>query len=477
MVAATLLWVASIMSGCGGGGSAPAEISGKVIDGYLVNATVFLDKNGNYHLDEGEPSAITDQNGDYTLRVDPSDVGKYPIVVLAIKGQTLDNDTGLALQNSYVLSLPATAVNETVGSNFVTPMSTHVRELLETGKYSSMQQAEDHLRTQLGLPQGTDVMGDYVLSQNSLMHTAAQNVAKLMGRQASWLFSSSTANIDVNRYRAMIGTIFGNLPTVKHATTHELSALTSTISSNLTGIQPGLAFRNMSASFRPAPAQVFIDFEASTAKANFEETSQGNSSVTTYGGRGNSGGISTDWYTRLNYKGRSFDFSQINRSITVSSFYKIANYAPIGYQMGLTFGEVYLVPASSELDYVNKAFVNFGSINQAGSLKDQIFGGSLAAPGSFPGFSHDYPPGMFKPGFWYELKVTFTNLGQNIGYHIIVNEYDAGGFNFIQNIVDLNMTTIDSFGLTNDTTVFAGFAFSNVKVVDDFSISVTTAVP
>jgi len=146
--------------------------------------------------------------------------------------------------------------------------------------------------------------------------------------------------------------------------------------------------------------------------------------------------------------------------------------------MGRTYGEVYLVPSASELGgNINKAFVSFKSnSSSAGILTDNIFGGSLAAAGgSFPGFSQNYLPGTFKPGFWYELKVIFTNLGSMIRYEILINEYDAAGLNFIQNVVHTTETTTDAFGLTKDTEVFAGFAFqvSGAKAADDFAISAT----
>jgi hypothetical protein len=220
-----------------------------------------------------------------------------------------------------------------------------------------------------------------------------------------------------------------------------------------------------------------VNFEDSAiANAYFEGLNQGFYFINPSGGRGNSGAMSTNWYTSQNYKGKSFDFSKVNTSITVSSFFNLSFNDPLSYQMGRTYGEVYLVPSSSELgNNINKAFVKFGSIYPSGGhLKDNIFGGSLAAPGgTFPGFSQDYLPGTFKSGFWYELKVTFTNLGAMIRYDIMINEYDAGGLNFIKNIVHSTETTVDSVGLTNDTTVFAGFAFevSGTKAADDFSIS------
>lgn len=93
LVTIAAVLIVGLIAGCGGGGSSPAtttSVSGKVADGYLVGATVFLDKDGNYQLDVGEPSTTTDANGAYTLNVDPADVGKYPLLAIAIKGQTIE---------------------------------------------------------------------------------------------------------------------------------------------------------------------------------------------------------------------------------------------------------------------------------------------------------------------------------------------------------------------------------------------------
>ncbi len=248
---------AGFVAGCGGGGSTTptASVAGKVADGYLVGATVFMDKNGNYQVDQGEPSATTDQNGAYTLtNVDAADVGKYPIVAIATQGKTTDMDTGLAVSQSYVLSMPATAVSGTVSSsNFISPMSSQLREMMETGKYATMQQAMSDLRTKLGMPAGTDMMTDYVASKNTAMHAAAQNMASLMGSQMSQVLSTSgtSTTVDVNRYRGMMGTIFSNISSITGPNAPSaMSSLMSSMTTNLTNITVGQPFRNMSTAFR-----------------------------------------------------------------------------------------------------------------------------------------------------------------------------------------------------------------------------------
>ncbi|MDD2736399.1 MAG: hypothetical protein PHF56_20900 [Desulfuromonadaceae bacterium] len=261
LLAILTIMAAGIIAGCGGGGtSTPASspttsITGKVADGYLVGATVFLDKNGNYLMDSGESSATTDQNGAYTLTMDPADVGKYPIVAIATKGVTIDKDTGTAVTNSYMLSMPALAVSGSANSNFISPMSSQLREMMATGKYATMQDAMDALLTQLGMP-GIDMLSDYMVANNVAMHTAAQNMASLMGSQMPQVFhtTGSTATVDVNRYREMMGTIFSNMSSIKGqnaqtAMTNLMGEMTVLLT-NMPMMNSGQSFQNMSTAFR-----------------------------------------------------------------------------------------------------------------------------------------------------------------------------------------------------------------------------------
>jgi len=65
------------LAACGGGGTStvaappgPPATTGFVIDGYVRNATVFRDANGNRQLDGGETSTTTDASGRFTLAGD-----------------------------------------------------------------------------------------------------------------------------------------------------------------------------------------------------------------------------------------------------------------------------------------------------------------------------------------------------------------------------------------------------------------------
>lgn len=248
------LFAAGMLAGCGGGSSSTdtAKVAGKVADGYLQYATVFMDKNGNYLPDAGEPSIQTDENGAYTLTVDPADVGKYPIVAMAVKDVTIDKDTGLKVANSYLMSLPKESVSGTVSSNFISPLTTQIREMLETGNYT-MDQAMDQLRDRLHMEPGSDVMGDYIAGQNQSMHSTAQNMATIMGGQMGQVFTTSgtTTTVNVNRYRGMMGAMFSNMSSVRAANTNqEMTQLMTQMSSTLDTIGLVQPFHNMSSYYR-----------------------------------------------------------------------------------------------------------------------------------------------------------------------------------------------------------------------------------
>lgn len=212
-----------LIAGCGGDSNTPAAssaVSGKVADGYLVDATVFLDKNSNYQLDAGEPSTTTDANGAYTLNLDPADVGKYPIIAMAIKDRTIDKDTNQAVSNSYILCMPGIAVSGTVSSNFISPMSTLIREKIDANPGMTLNDAMIQLRNQMNLPSGMNMMADYVAASQSevnaaqyqTMHTIARQMAVMMAGQATSVMNGSAVN--QNRFRSMMGIINSNMSAI-----------------------------------------------------------------------------------------------------------------------------------------------------------------------------------------------------------------------------------------------------------------------
>ncbi|MET4733448.1 hypothetical protein ABIE64_002175 [Thalassospira sp. MBR-102] len=90
-------------SAAAAGGSALKVLTGTAIDGYLQNATVFLDANGNGQLDNGEASTTTDANGKYSLST--NDTGNIVVV-----GGT-NTDTGLANNFTIVVDSSASVIS------------------------------------------------------------------------------------------------------------------------------------------------------------------------------------------------------------------------------------------------------------------------------------------------------------------------------------------------------------------------------
>ena len=162
--------------------SSPAETtkySVTAIDGYLRNARIWLDLNGNYVLDDGEPNAISGEGGVADLDVTNVDnPEQYPVVVQAISGQTIDEDEpDVTVSDDYMMSAPP-------GEKDVTPLSTLVHVLIdqnttdsddaaaiEAAKQAAIQQVAD----QLGLDED-EILGDFVESGVDAAAYAAENL-------------------------------------------------------------------------------------------------------------------------------------------------------------------------------------------------------------------------------------------------------------------------------------------------------------
>lgn len=120
--------VAATLSACGGGGggTARASLSGVAVDGYLSNATVFLDLNRDGLLTASEPSTTTDANGRYTLDYTSvsGSVSGLPIVITG----GIDTDTGYAFTGR--LSAP---VDLAANAQVVSPLTTLVDAMVSQG--------------------------------------------------------------------------------------------------------------------------------------------------------------------------------------------------------------------------------------------------------------------------------------------------------------------------------------------------------
>jgi len=257
---ATLILMAAIIAGCSGGSdssSPTVAISGKVADGYLSGAEVFLDKNGNYQWDGVEPRTTTDANGSYSMTVSAADAATYPMLSRAIGGTTIDRDTNTAVTNSYVMSAPAGH------TSFISPITTLIREKMAANPSMSLTDATTQIRNQMNLPSGIDMMADYVAgSQTGLnattyqsMHTIARQMVDLIAGQSGQIMNGSSVHVD--RYRSMMATLNTNMSGITANAGNGLgmnstfmTAMMTTLQSQLGVIPTTGGFMNYSAMFR-----------------------------------------------------------------------------------------------------------------------------------------------------------------------------------------------------------------------------------
>ena len=245
----------ALINGCGGGSSSSPSItvSGKVADGYLRGAEVFLDMNNNYQWDAGEPKTTSGAGGVYSMVVSASDAAKYPVMVRVVAGTTIDEDNmNTVVANGYVMSAPAGV------AGFISPMSTLIREKMIANPAMTLKDAVTQLRNQMNLSADIDMMADYVagslsgtnMGQYQAMHANAQKMADLMAGQAALVMNGSGVN--QNRYRSMMGTINSNMPAIAANGMNStfVTNMMSQLQTQLGAIAINAVFTNYSGMFR-----------------------------------------------------------------------------------------------------------------------------------------------------------------------------------------------------------------------------------
>ncbi|WP_417565983.1 hypothetical protein [Marinobacter sp.] len=181
--------------------SDPAPYTGKVIDGYLKNARVWLDMDGDSQftagplvieldngetvtLDSGEPTAMSGPGGRFSLdvseltlepaigpNIDPRD---YPLYAVALPGKTLEETRNgdAPVASAYLMSAPP-------GVRNVTPLTTLAR-------YRGLVGLGSFLATPAGAAASLgdlNLVRDYILAQDDRSHAYARTLAKFMASQ------------------------------------------------------------------------------------------------------------------------------------------------------------------------------------------------------------------------------------------------------------------------------------------------------
>ncbi|MFL2529121.1 MAG: carboxypeptidase-like regulatory domain-containing protein [Candidatus Azotimanducaceae bacterium] len=198
-ISALLLSIVFLTS-CGGGGGGGAEnsatspdlsspttpqtndttISGRVIDGYLANAKVCIDKNDNLLCDADEDSAFTDANGAYTLSVN-YDPAPYTLIAEAIPGETEDLDRG-EVTKAYTLAAPAFVKEGQTENNITVYTTVAAINLYESPSLPRTHDTLNAIEAVIELTTGlVDPMGvDYIAENDAGAQKAAENFVTIL---------------------------------------------------------------------------------------------------------------------------------------------------------------------------------------------------------------------------------------------------------------------------------------------------------
>ncbi|WP_186110844.1 hypothetical protein [Burkholderia gladioli] len=164
----------------GGGTSATqptGAISGKAMDGYLAGATVCLDLNNNGICDAGEPTAVTDATGQFSVPYSGDATGKALLVQVTSATKDLSRPAGFQFPAAFTLS----QVVQSAGAQVVSPLTTLVTAQMQTG----LSHAQALAAVQSLVGGQVDPNADYLANQDASTQALAQAVVDKLGTFAT----------------------------------------------------------------------------------------------------------------------------------------------------------------------------------------------------------------------------------------------------------------------------------------------------
>ncbi|RPF13127.1 hypothetical protein [Vibrio crassostreae] len=192
----------------GGSTATSASLTAKAADGYLVGANACLDLNSNKVCDKDEPSAVTGDDGSFTIdNLTQEQLEQGTLLIEVVAGQTIDTDNpGVVLSKSYRLTAPPK-------SAFISPLTTLIQNEIENG--SSLEEAKTAIQEKLGTT--LDLTQDYIEAKNNNdladaqkaafenLHRVAQVTASVMAENTDALSETAAgAGISVEALTALI---------------------------------------------------------------------------------------------------------------------------------------------------------------------------------------------------------------------------------------------------------------------------------
>ncbi|MDM0009645.1 phosphoesterase [Variovorax sp. J22G73] len=205
---------ASLLAACGGGGDGPGiaflppatqpagsgtTVSGVltasafkpgsstdpvVAAGYYAGATVCVDSNGNGRCDTGEPAAVTDANGKFSLSLSAASA-----LIADIGTNAKNTATNTKVATREVLRVMLDQVQEQGATVVVSPLSSEVARLVEAN-HTSYAVEKQNLATRLGVP-AASLLGD-LNAASGTVQTALLNEANALNNR----FAYATTKLD-----------------------------------------------------------------------------------------------------------------------------------------------------------------------------------------------------------------------------------------------------------------------------------------
>ncbi|WP_256859527.1 hypothetical protein [Burkholderia cenocepacia] len=183
--------IAASLAACGGGGDSgqpsagggttpttpTPTITGKAIDGYLVGATACLDLNNNGTCDPGEPSAVTDPTGQFSIPYNGDATSKTLLVQVSPSTKDLSRPAGFQFPATFTLSQTV----QPTSSQIVSPLTTLVSAQMQTGLSSA--QAVAAVQGLLGGQ--IDPNADYLANKDAATQSLATQIVDKLGTFAT----------------------------------------------------------------------------------------------------------------------------------------------------------------------------------------------------------------------------------------------------------------------------------------------------
>jgi hypothetical protein len=203
----------AVVAACGGGGgsSPTTTIGGVAIDGYLGGARVCVDLNLNFKCDAGEPFAITDKDGNYSIPWSGGDAAGLVVITETLPTTKDSDDLGKTFdelgKKSFTLAAPVpvgatTDIKITPLTTMITvdalPLDTTTTKRLDTTAVSN---AATAIKVSLGMDASKDP-----LKLDVTKDEAARPIAQLVSHKLGGIQSESTNGLSVEKMKSAVVT-------------------------------------------------------------------------------------------------------------------------------------------------------------------------------------------------------------------------------------------------------------------------------